>query len=132
MELILKHQSGFVSCRVPLVEDKSKRGCFGRTTTPFNVIVTGDQNKTIFPSTEKILNKKYDSGLFYGYPGYTQIMDVLVFTTDYVSRAKYWKKGQELRIWNGEDLATVGEYNNNGTHCVQVISTIIQHSYVKN
>ena len=130
VELILKHQSGFLSCRVPDVGDKSKWGCYDSTF--LNVLITDHRNKIIFPSTEKIKNKKFLPALFYDYQeGYTQNMDVLVFTTDYVSRPKYWKKGQELRIWNWEDLANLWDHNNNGTHCVQVISTTIQHSYVK-
>ena len=73
----------------------------------------------------------FDRGLFYDYPGYTKHIDFLVFKTDYVSRPKYWKKGQKLLILDGKDLSNIGEENNIGTHCVKVITTTIQRSYVK-
>ena len=127
VELILKHKSGNVTCTVTPVE-MSYWGC--NLINHINMIVTDKNNNVIFPSIKQI--NKFMVGRWYFLPGFQGNSDVLVFTTDYVSRPKYIEDGgQEIRIWYGEDLVNSSESDNSGTHCVEVISTILQYFYVK-
>ena len=132
VELILKHKSGNISCVIPPAP--SYWGCNINhtiaTPTRINIIVTDKKNNVIFPSIKKI--NKFIDGKWYDFPGFQGNSDVLVFTTDYVSRPTYIKNvGQEIRIWYGEDLVKYTVDDNSGRHCVEVISTILQYVYVK-
>ena len=94
-----------------------------------STLVTNHNNKIIFPSVKHI--KKFERNKDYFLQGFAGYLNTLVFATDFVSKPTYMKNGQELRIWYGEDLADFSESDNSGTHCVEVVSNILQYQYFK-
>ena len=127
--MILKHKSGYVTCHLPkLASTKSNWGCDKNNV--LKTLVTNNYNKIIFPSVEHTINK-FANNMVYFLPGFAGYLDTLVFATDFVAKPKFMNKGQELRIWYGEDLVNVYESDNGGTQCVEVVSKILQYEYYK-
>ena len=87
------------------------------------VQVTDNSNARIFPknlisaSTWPALDPLRRQAWYY-LPGFNANSKELVFS-DYDS-PMYGKKGQELRIWDGEDLHGCYDYDNTGTVCVDI------------
>lgn len=107
------HQSGGVKCNPRFPE--TNYGCAGRryhNKEKIGVYVTDDKNDVIFPQNP--VNEKYG---FYSKPLYNAESPELVFMAD---QPLYVKKGVEMRVWYGEDLVNVSEYDNMGKSCSDV------------
>ena len=111
--LKLVHKGGFVRCN----DNYAYNSNWGCSTKWISVHITDKTNKQIFPKdvTYAVGYKR----AWYAIPGYTSKSPVLVFTDD-VSSAMLVQEGQELRLWYGEDLKNLTEFDNAGTSCADV------------
>ena len=114
---MLQHVSGFLTCNVHHEQLNSLWGCNAHhqshTFTTW-ITTTLDQDGVIFPGSSVHLhaNKHYDL------PRYdnTQSKSVILNT----DKAHAVEKGEELRVWYGEDLFGRTERDNGGKACVEV------------
>merc|ERR1712048_410676 len=102
----LVHKSGSVSCA--LFGD-SNWGCNGNN---IGVLVTGKQNKVIFPGS--VASGKS----WYTMAGHTSKSKSLVFKT--ASKTLSAVNGISMKVWYGEDLYNSTEIDNGGTSCADV------------
>lgn len=111
----LQHKSGVVSCLA--THFNSNFGCNNRGKTWYSyrhisTFVTDDARNVIFPAMTKI-----DRG-FTQLPGYNANSKFLVFTN--YATPMFARRGQDLKIWYGEDLFDSFEGDNQGRTCVDV------------
>lgn len=121
----LVHTSGHVTCDTSTIaktpdEFHSKWGCapshpyFGNTS--INTHVTTANDKIVFP---KDLHSIHDhSNLWYNMEQFDSMSDLLVFQR--FNDPLYVSRGQELRLWYGEDLEDISEDDNAGQTCAEV------------
>ena len=116
--LKLKHSSGRVTCDYRRSSYWSYWGCYGighYSNNNLNTIITDDTNLRIYPSNP---NWVYKPTNWYRLPGYKGRTNMLVFGGS--CSPMFARKGQELRVWYGEDLGNGSEGDNSGNHCVDV------------
>jgi len=111
----LQHKSGVVSCIGTTLN--SNFGCNNRAKTWYSyrhigTFVTDDVRNVIFPAMTKI-----DRG-FATLPGYNAHSKFLVFTN--YATPMLARRGQDVKIWYGEDLFDIFEGDNQGRTCVDV------------
>jgi hypothetical protein len=113
----LVHISGGVS-----VYSSSREGNWGSLTSSgspsqIELHITDHQDSRITPPPGFPVNMK--NGIMrYDVPGFTNMSPELVFPE--ISPPLAVTKGQELRIWFGQDLADKHESDNSGTTCADV------------
>jgi len=105
------HKGGYVTCNN---NAKSNWGC-----TPghvhLSVYITDTANQKILP---KHVTEVGSSKAWFVLPGYNSKSPELVFTD--MCSPMYAHKGQELRLWYGEDLVGHTESDNGGKSCADV------------
>merc|ERR1712080_131067 len=112
--LKLVYHSGNVSCYVPDPTLASHWGCkHTYVASLVGVFVTDESNQIIFP---KSFGNSTDT--FYKMPGYNGMSNKLAFVD--FSTPMYASRGQELRIWYGEDLSDTFDHDNGGMTCADV------------
>ena len=82
-----------------------------------NVVITTSANQILFPSS-KFMTDRYKSQLWSRIPGYNSFSPELVMSA--FSNPPSVTKGQELRLWYGEDLENSTENDNAGKACCDV------------
>ena len=113
----LEHVSGTVTCYARTNLRWSYWGCYLPTErTRLETVITDSNNLIIYPNspTKWMFPRQYA----YQLAGHEGRSKILVFSGN--CSAVYARKGQQLRIWYGEDLTGVTESDNGGKHCVNV------------
>lgn len=106
----LVHRYGYVSCYCGLfINTKTNFGCGHHDLA---TIITDQRNEVVFPSN-------MGSNGLYKLPPYKPTSKELVLDNPTFNDYQV-KKGQEMRIWYGEDLKDHWEHDNCGTSCVDV------------
>ncbi|XP_028390700.1 uncharacterized protein LOC114515610 [Dendronephthya gigantea] len=103
----LTHTHGKVGC---VGSAKTNWGCNGHYRT--DMYVTDVRNAVMYPS--RVLTKPHHHGGWYHLPGYFENSPQLVFS-DVGTRFIY--RGQQMRVWYGEDLYGYTEHDNHGSTC---------------
>ena len=125
--IMLEHVSGHLTCNISAPNSANLWGCnHGTKSRKAKVltVITDADNEVVFPAN-------IDSSKAFIVPGFNASMShILVFTN--FAYPNYFNKGQELRVWYIQDLFKFrSEYNNGGTHCVNVYATIQKNIYGK-
>ena len=116
--LKLEHNSGKVTCRVSDASFWSYWGCNGESyyAEPNLVtIVTDVNNQIVYPYLPTWVEQRT---FWYKMPGQNGSMNALTFENS--DKPVFVRRGEELRIWYGEDLKKMSHTNNGGTHCVNI------------
>ena len=113
--LKLEHTSGSVTCDVNKASYSSHWGCGAYGRNKLGTVITDDANVRIYPANPYWV---YKPQFWYHIPGYKENSKTVVFGGGCSSM--YAQKGQQLRIWYGEDLGNSGYHDNGGRHCVNV------------
>lgn len=112
----MDHVSGYLDCETQEPNRRSLWGC-GPPYEKLMTVITDNQNQIIFPKPASTTH--LETGIwFYKMAGYKH--DSPNLTLIDIQSPMYARKGQELRIWYGEDLLNGYEVNNGGSHCVRV------------
>jgi len=114
----IEHIQGYVTCIEPEKDTWSYWSCHisSMSSNFVTTVITDSSNKPLFP--ENYHSIRENNGGF-DYPGVTDRSEVLEFAFD-PSKCISVSKGQELRIWYGEDLVGWGEDDNRGRHLVRI------------
>ena len=107
----LVHKNGYIGCYAAA---RSNWGCVAGT-PELNMIITDSKNQIMYPSPRLVKINRYS---WYKLPGYTSLSPELVFTD--LGYPKYFKTGDKLRIWYGEDLYGHTESDNHGFTCMDI------------
>ena len=102
----LVHASGFLSCSPFL--PAYNWGC-EEEDDKLQILITAFNDTILLPESQEH---------FYVLPGYTVRSKEIVFTG--LKNPLLLSSGQELRIWNGEDLLNEGDWDNGATTCTNV------------
>ena len=115
----LVHRYGYVSCDTRKISHWSYWGCGTTPCSParddVNIVITTSANHTILPAKEFIVSETLK---WYKIPGYNSLSPELVLSV--FSQPHGVTAGQELRLWNGEDLVNQSEGDNGGSACCDV------------
>ena len=110
----LVHKSGYVACYGVL---HSNWGCQpGKK--ELVMVVTDAMNQILYPPPRLVTFHIHGHKGWYTLPGYTSSSSELVFTD--FGYPKYLKKGDQLRVWYGEDLYDYTESDNSGKTCMDI------------
>lgn len=81
-----------------------------------SLVITDSNNSILFPSREFMLDK---SGTYSSIPGYDSLSPELVLLA--LSNPPFVTRGQELRVWYGEDFNKKAKvYDNEGKSCCDI------------
>ena len=83
------------------------------------VAITTSANRVLLPPNQFVDTRGHNARAKWSrIPGYDARDSVIVLS---VFSNPYWvSKGQELRLWYGEDLGNQGTWDNSGTTCCNV------------
>lgn len=124
----LVHKSGSLRCNKEDPDPDSYWGCtYFRYNNSLMTLITNEKGEAILPSTADMeegfttggCNEKH----FFHLEGTDHKTPELVFRN--LSNPLSFSRGQELRIWYGQDWTNCSEDNNNGTTCVDVFALYI-------
>ena len=118
----LAHVYGYVTCQKDKASYWSYWGC-GKHSSLSNhvdVAITTSSGSVLLPSSQFITDKTHKWSLI---PGYNSLSPKLVLSA--FSNPPSVTRGQELRLWYGEDLANSSESDNGGTSCCDVYARLI-------
>lgn len=110
--LKLVHLYGYVTCDQKSNVRWSYWGCAG---PEVNVVVTNSTNHVLLPVNEF---SSTAATKWFRIPGYDSLSPELVMSV--LSRPPWVTSGEELRLWNGEDLVNRSETDNGGRVCCDV------------
>ena len=117
----LVHLYGFVSCHAPKNSKWSFWGC-GTVRDRVNVVVTNAADQIILPPNQFILDSLKWSRVTVPYYN-AAFAPELVFSVFSHPRRVY--KGQQFRLWYGEDLTDQTEHDNGGRVCCDVYALYV-------
>ena len=118
----LVHFYGYVTC------DKSDKrywsywGCstyHGGLKEKVNIVITNSANHILLPSSQFM----HDSNKWSSLQGYNSFSPEIVLSV--FSNPSVVVKGQELRLWYGEDLMNSSESDNDGKSCCDVYARLV-------
>ena len=116
----LVHFYGYVTCNIRDKRSWSYWGCSTSHKKEFvNVVITKSSNHILLPSREFMLNTGKWS-ILQGYYSFSPEIVLSVF-----SNPSAVVKGQELRLWYGEDLMNNSEGDNDGKSCCDVYARLV-------
>lgn len=126
----LVHKSGSLRCNQIDPDPDSYWGCtFSLYKNSLMTLITNVKREAILPSTED-MEEPFTTGHrncrekhFYHLDGIDHKTPELVFRN--LSNPLSLSRGQELRIWYGQDWKNCSENGNNGTICVDVFALYI-------
>ncbi|XP_002163010.1 uncharacterized protein LOC100215883 [Hydra vulgaris] len=113
----LVHVSGIIKCSGSA--QGSNFGCYDDH-TKLNVFVCDDKRQVIFPSPSQVIT--YDYYKNYQYPGFMATDKEIIFSN--FPYPVFVNNGEQITIWNGEDLFNVADTDNSGRVCVDVYGLI--------
>lgn len=124
----LVHLYGYVSCsKHGNVNHWSYWGCgysFSLTRDMVNVVITTSSNHIILPPDQFLTRSgSLRSGKWHEILGYNSWSPELVFSV--FSHPLWVSSGQQLRVWNGEDLVDYLETDNGGRVCCDVYARYV-------
>ena len=104
---------GYVTCDHLKKDYWSYWGCGSQNSNQINVVITDEANTVVLPEAELILDDTYWAII----PGFNSVSYELVLS--------FFKpipvdRGQEFRVWYGEDLTGHTEDDNSGSACIDV------------
>ena len=112
----LVHLHGYVTCYKGIPHYLSYWGCGQYNSPHISLVITDSNNSILFPSREFMLDK---SGTYSSIPGYDSLSPELVLLA--LSNPPFVTRGQELRVWYGEDLNKEAyEDDNEGKACCDI------------
>jgi len=118
----LDHLYGFVTCQKSVANYWSYWGCstyHGSLKDHIDVAITTSANRILLPSSKFITSSTKWSRI----PGYNSFSPQLVMSA--FSNPPSVTKGQQLRLWYGEDLVNKSESDNDGKACCDVYARFI-------
>ena len=117
----LDHLYGFVSCNTGSNSNWSFWGC-GNSRDQVNVVVTNAANQIILPPNQffKLASKWSRVTVPYYNAAFAPEIVFSVF-----SHPRQVNKGQEFRVWYGEDLTDLTENDNGGRVCCDVYALYV-------
>lgn len=124
----LVHKSGSLRCNNDDPDPHSYWGCtYSRYNNSLMTLITNEKGEAILPSTED-MEEGFTTGHctgkhFFHLEATDHKTPELVFRN--LSNPLSFSRGQELRIWYGQDWINCSEHNNNGTTCVDVFALYI-------
>ena len=118
----LVHLYGFVSCDTKVISGWSFWGCGKYLKDIVNVVVTNAANRIILPPNQFIEDSKKWSRVTVPYYN-AAFAPELVFSV--FSHPRWVHKGQQFRVWYGEDLTNYGEDDNGGRVCCDVYALYV-------
>ena len=115
----LFYMSGYLNCNIKNRNLNSNWGCNRLPNKVDNnfgtwITTTRDRNGVVFPGS----NISTDKWKFYHLPGFSSTTSKSI--TMNVYRHIHVQKGEELRVWYGEDLFDTQDTDNGGRLCVEV------------
>ena len=111
----LVHLHGYVTCDKRITQYSSYWGC-GQYSPNINIVITDSNNSVLFPSSEFIVDKV---GMWSSVPDYDSLSPELVLLA--LSNPPFVTRGQELRVWYGEDFNKKAKvYDNEGKSCCDI------------
>ena len=118
----LVHVYGYVTCDTRKTYHWSYWGCNQHSSVKNQVdaVITTSGGSVLLPSSQFITDKTHKWSLI---PGYNSLSPELVLSA--FSNPPSVTRGQELRLWYGEDLANSSESDNGGTSCCDVYARLI-------
>ena len=116
--LKLVHLYGYVSCDPKSNARWSYWGCAG---PKVNVVVTNSTNHVLLPADEFSSNSVTK---WFNIPGYNSLSPEIVLSV--LSLPRWMTSGEELRLWNGEDLVNRSESDNGGRVCCDVHALFVE------
>lgn len=122
MSLKLDHVSGYVACTARSIYHYSFWGCgsYAPLKKYLNVVVTTSSNRVISPPSQFFTHK--DGGKWYELLGYNSHSPAIVLPFF----SSYWvRRGQQFRLWYGEDLVSYYEGDNAGKVCCNVYALYV-------
>ena len=112
----LVHLHGNVTCYKGIPQYLSYWGCGQYYSSHISIVITDSNNSILFPSREFMLDK---SGTWSSIPGYDSLSPELVLLA--LSNPPFVTRGQELRVWYGEDFNKKAKvYDNEGKSCCDI------------
>ena len=121
----LVHTWGYVGCKDTA---RSKWGCDSGL-IKFGMITTDSMNQILYPPP-RVVNTNFDGEQgWHTLPGYTSSSPELVFS--HFGYPKYLKKGDQLRVWYGEDLYDYTESDNHRSTCMSTMYTHWRYNNVE-
>lgn len=114
----LVHLYGNVTCNKRIPQHWSYWGC-GSYNRDINIVITDSNYSVLFPSSEFIYNKR---GMWSWIPDYDSLSPELVL---FAPKPRFVTKGQELRVWYGEDLKKYYVLDNDGKSCCDIYALFI-------
>jgi len=121
----LVHLYGYVTCDTNIAASWSYWGCSNNhkgVKDYVNVAITTSANQILLPSSQ-FMTHGYGSIKWALVPGYNSFSPELVMSA--FSNPLSVTKGQELRLWYGEDLVNISEDDNAGKACCDVYARFI-------
>ena len=120
--LKLVHVYGFVSCLKGVVTHWSYWGCghYSSAKNQVDIVVTNSAGRVLLPSSQFITGK---SAMWSLIPGYNSLSPELVLSA--FSNPPSVTRGQELRLWYGEDLMNTWEADNGGRACCDIYARFL-------
>ena len=117
----LVHVYGYVACSGGATY-QSYWGCdqYPGLKNHVDAVITTSGGSVLLPSSQFITHKTAKWSLI---PGYNSLSPELVLSA--FSNPPSVTRGQELRLWYGEDLANTCESDNGGTSCCDVYARLI-------
>ena len=112
----LVHLYGFVSCNIGSNYDWSFWGC-GHNKGSVNIVVTNAANQIILPSNQFFENSSKWSRVTVPYYNAAFAPELVLPVFSHPRRVY---KGQQFRVWYGEDLTDQTEHDNGGRSCCDV------------
>ena len=112
----LVHLYGNVTCDTKIPQYSSYWGCGQYFSSNINIVITDSNNSVLFPSREFIVDKY---GMWSWIPGYDSLSPELVLLA--LSNPPFVTRGQELRVWYGEDFNKNAKVDDNeGKSCCDI------------
>ena len=115
-----------MSCYTPTsdISNWSYWGCGDKNTwhginEKVNVVITTSANHVILPPNQFVTH----SAKWARIPGYNSLSPELILSV--FSHPRWVSRGQELRLWYGEDLAGIYEQDNGGRACCDVYALYV-------
>lgn len=120
----LVHVTGKVTCESDTCHSKTSYetnwGCSTSHpyvgSTPLGTFITTPSKRVLFPR-EKFIRDKSKT-MWYALPGFEPNSPFLVFHD--FANPEYFRDGQELQLWYGEDMKNSSESDNGGQTCAKV------------
>lgn len=125
-DLKITHKSGFINCAEGIQWLRSLWGCHNREIGAeilINIHITDNNNTRLFPSPVVQYHLLFGKDGYYFLPPFEGRSNHIKFSDK--SPRVFVKKGQQLRLWFGEDLLNRYDItdNNGGKHCVDIMAS---------